>query len=190
MTQLLSGISDDALEPLRTASAVCSPEGMSQRSTGSTLAYSNRAHPGSNQRRRAQPLHVQSIAVPKASRSSFGRDVRGLDDLRPLARLPGNECTELAGAAPTPVPSPPLPPSPPHPQPPRPPACAAHTPAGPRPVHPRIQPRDEGGRRSGRREHAVPAIAHDGRQALLPESRPARESRRVRLCSHSHNPQL
>src|SRR6218665_179349 len=85
MTQLLSGISDDALEPLRTASAVCSPEGMSQRSTGSTLAYSNRAHPGSNQRRRAQPLHVQSIAVPKASRSSFGRDVRGLDDLRPLA---------------------------------------------------------------------------------------------------------
>src|SRR6218665_3136101 len=36
MTQLLSGISDDALEPLRTASAVFSPEGMSQRSTGST----------------------------------------------------------------------------------------------------------------------------------------------------------
>src|SRR6218665_78067 len=106
MTQLLSGISDDALEPLRTASAVCSPEGMSQRSTGSTLAYSNRAHPGSNQRRRAQPLHVRSIAVPKASRSSFGRDVRGLDDLRALARLSLDARTTNKPPPPPPPPTP------------------------------------------------------------------------------------
>lgn len=42
---------------------------------------------------------VGRTAAPWNSRSSFGCDIRGLDDLRPLARLAGDERTELGASA-------------------------------------------------------------------------------------------